>query len=126
MMDNKIIAGSLLFLGGIIYILGTVIGDKYGNTMVYNAAVLLLGILMIIGAYFIQLTYKSVPFTILIALAGIGTAGVGLLEKDSMIYFAFALIGYITFALSALYSYKYENSPLGVLSIILDLFTLAA
>jgi len=125
-MKNKTIAGTLLFLGGILYVLGTVIGDKYGNTMVYNAAVLLLGILMIAGAYFTQLTFKSGIFTILLILAGIGTAGVGLLEKDSTIYFAFAVIGYVAFALSAIFSYKYEKSPLGHFSVVLGLFTLIA
>ena len=125
-MENKKIAGLLLNIGGILYVLGTVIGDKYGNSMIYNLAVLLLGIFMVIGAYFIQLTFKFQPFSILLAIAGLGTAALGLVEQDSMIYFAFAGIGYMAFAFSAIVSYKFEKSPLGYVSIALGLFTLIA
>ena len=126
MIENRKLAGLVLFLGAIIYILGTVIGDKYGNTMIFNVSVLLLGFLMIVGAYFIQLTYNNPLFSILIAFAGIGTAGLGVLEQDSMIYFTFAAIGYVAFALSAILSSKYEKSPMGIISIILGVFTLFA
>lgn len=125
-MNNKKIAGLLLNIGGILYILGTVIGDKYGNTMIYNLSVLLLGIFMVIGAYFIQLTFKFEVFSILLAIAGIGTAALGLVAQDSMIYFVFAGIGYISFAFSAILSYRFEKSPLGYISIALGLFTLLA
>ena len=125
-MDNKKIAGFLLNVGGILYILGTVIGDKYGNATIYNLSVLLLGIFMVVGAYFIQLTFKLGIFSILLAIAGIGTTALGLLEQDSMIYFVFAGIGYVSFALSAITSYKFEESPLGYFSVALGLCTLVA
>ena len=125
-MNNRKIAGLLLSVGGILYVLGTVIGDKYGNTTIFNLFVLLLGVFMVIGSYFVQLTFKFEIFSILLAIAGIGTAALGLLTQDSMIYFMFAGIAYVSFALSAFISYKYEESPLGYISIALGLFTLIA
>ena len=126
MNKNKTITGSLLFVGGIIYVLGTVIGDKYGNTLLYDSSVFLLGLFMVIGAYFIQLAFKSGLFSILLAIAGIGTIGVGAFPQDSTIYFAFAGIGYIAFALCAILSYRYEKLPLSYLSIVLGAFSLIA
>lgn len=126
MNKNKTFAGSLLFIGGILYVLGTVIGDKYGNTLIYNTSVFLLGLFMIAGAYFIQQAFKSGLFSILLVIAGIGTLGVGVLPQDSTIYFAFAAIGYVAFALSAVMSYKYEKPPLSYLSVVLAVFSLIA
>ena len=126
MMENKKIAGSILFLGAVIYIMGTVIGDKYGEALIYNSSVLLLGLFMIIGAYYIQQTFKTGIFSILLIIAGLGTAALGLLEQDSTVYFAFATIGYIAFALSAVFSYKFEKTPFNYFSVILGISTLIA
>ncbi len=76
---NKTISGSLLFVAAIIYLVGTVIGDKFGNMTVYSAAIFSLGLLMLVSVYFIQLASKALLFSGLIALAGIGTIGISVL-----------------------------------------------
>ena len=116
----KKIAGSILFFGGIIYILGTTIGNKY-NSLISNSSILFLGVSMIIGAYFIQKAISNPVFSILLVLAGIGAAPLGLLSQDSMIYFVFAGIEYVAFGLCAIISYKLVRSPLGYFSIILGI-----
>ena len=121
---NKTISGSILFVGAVVYILGTVAGEKFGNVTLYNASVVLLGLLMLLSVYFIQKAFKSIIFSALIALAGIGTIGVGLLTYASTEYYVLAGIGYIFFALSAIMSYKYEKAPLSYLSIILGVIAL--
>jgi hypothetical protein len=123
---NKTISGSLLFIGSVVYLLGTVVGEKFGNTIVFNAAVVLLGLLMLVSVYFIQRAFKSTLFSAILALAGIGTIGVGLLTFGSTEYYVFADIGYIFFALSAIMSYKYEKAPLSYLSVILGVGSLLA
>ena len=41
---NKTLAGSVLFVGSVLYVLGTVVGEKFGKeTLIYNAPVLALG-----------------------------------------------------------------------------------
>lgn len=116
---NKTLSGSILFVGAIIYILGTIAGEKFANVTLYNASVVLLGVLMLISVYFIQNAFKSIIFSASLALAGIGTIGIGLLTYASTEYYAFAGLGYVFFALSAIMSYKYEKAPLSYLSIIL-------
>ena len=123
---NKTLAGSILFVGAIIYILGTIAGEKFANLTLYNASVVLLGLLMLIAAYFVQSAFKSIVFSALLALAGIGTIGIGLLSYASTEYYVFAGMGYVFFALSAIMSYKYEKAPLSYLSIVLGVAALVA
>ena len=129
--QNKTISGSILFIGSIIYLLGTVLGEKFSivtfyNITLYNASTALLGVLMLIGVYFIYSAFKSPIFSGLIAVAGIGTVGVGLLTYASTEYYIFAGLGYIFFGLSAIMSYRFEKAPLSFLSIILGVAALIA
>ena len=123
---NKTLSGIILFVGSIIYILGTILGDKYGNITLYNASIVLLGILMLISAYFIQKAFKSVIFSLSLVLAAIGTIGVGLLTFASTEYYALAGLGYVFFAISAVLSYKYVKAPLNYISVILGVVALLA
>jgi hypothetical membrane protein len=81
-------------------------------------------LLMIVGAVFFQLARKSTVFTILLALAGIGTIGVGVFSVGSNVYYAFAYLGYLFFAFAAIVSYKYERSPLSIISLLLGILSL--
>jgi hypothetical membrane protein len=123
---NKVVAGSLLFVGGILYILGAVIGEKFSNNLVVNASVFLLGVFMIVGVYFVQKAFRSVVFSATLALAGIGSIGVGVFQNGSTIYYAFAGIGYVFFAISAIWSYKFEKKPLSYFSVVLGVLSLVA
>lgn len=123
---NKTLSGSILFVGSVIYILGTILGDKYGNITLYNASIVLLGILMIISVYFIQKAFESILFSLSLVLAGVGTIGVGLLTFASTEYYILAGMGYIFFAISAILSYKLEKAPLNYISVILGAVALLA
>jgi hypothetical membrane protein len=127
---NKTLAGSILFVGGILYVLGTIIGEKFGKeSLVYNVPVLLLGLFMIASTYYIQRAFKSTLFSGSLALAGIGTVGVGLLGYlmfDATFYYVFAGIGYVFFGLSAIISYKFERSPLSYFSVLLGVVAFTA
>ena len=123
---NKTLSGSILFVGAVVYILGTVAGEKFGNATLYNASVVILGLLMLLSVYFIQKAFKSIILSAFIALAGIGTIGVGLLTYASTEYYVFAGIGYIFFALAAIMSYKFEKAPLTYLSVILGVIALVS
>ena len=123
-VNNKIVAGTILFVAGVIYIFGFGFGEHYSNNLVSNSSIVLLGLLMIVGAGFFQMAKKSTAFTILLALAGIGTIGVGVFSVGSNIYYAFADLGYLFFAFAAIVSYKYERSPLSIISVLLGILAL--
>jgi uncharacterized membrane protein len=118
-LGNKTIAGSLLFVGGVVYIFGFGLGSHFGNVQLENASIVLLGLLMVASAYFVQKGFNSVIFSILIAVAGIGTIGIGVTTFNMDVYLLFAYIGYIFFGLSAIMAYKFVKSPFSYLSVLL-------
>jgi uncharacterized membrane protein len=121
---NKTIAGSLLFVGGVAYIFGFGAGSHYRNVMVENASIVILGLLMVASAYFVLKGFKSAIFSVLIALAGIGTIGIGVATWNMDVYYLFAAIGYIFFGLSAIMSYKFVKSPLSYISVLMGALSL--
>src|SRR4030067_1858491 len=116
---NRTLAGSLLFLGSIVYFLGiTAGGEKVLKSMdVINLSVVLWGVFMIAGASCLQRAFKSVLLSLLLAVSGICAFGVGLLVGDA--YYAFAVVGYVTLGLAAIVSFKFAKAPLSYLSVVL-------
>ena len=122
---NKNLAGSLLFLGGVVYILGTVSGERLFESIgVYNLSVVLLGVFLLAGAFFLQRAFKSVVLSLLVAIAGICAFGVGLLVGNQSLYYPFAAVGYITLGLSAIASFKFGKSPFSYFSAALGALSL--
>ena len=120
---NKTVAGTMLFVGGVIYVFGVGIAEHYSNTTVLNTSVILSGLLIIAGAIFIQRALKSMPFTILLILAGISAFYI-LLPGGSNEYNALAYIGYIFAGLAAIMSYKFVKSPMSYISVLLGILAL--
>ena len=123
-LNNKSIAGTILFIAGVQYVSLVSIGAHYSNNTVLNASVILSGILVIVAAFFIQRAYKSMPFTALLFLSGIGALGIGLLPVNSNEYLALADIGYVVAGLAAIMSYKFSKSPLSYLFALLGILSL--
>lgn len=123
-VNKKTVAGTILFVAGVIYVFGVGFGEHYSNNLVLTSSVALLGLLMIVGAVFFQMAQKSTSFTLLLALAGVGTTGVGVFSVGSNVYYAFAYLGYLFFAFAAIVSYKYERSPLSIISLLLGILAL--
>ena len=86
-----------------------------------------LGLLILVGAYFLQRAFTWKPATGLLALAGIGALGVGLFpETAGILHTIFSFIAFLFAGLSAVVTSKFEKKPMSYLSIILGLATLAA
>ena len=98
--ENRKIAGSLLFIGSVICVLGIIVAealypgystsDDYISDLgvgpsaaVFNSSVFLLGVLAVCAAYFIQKAFNFKLFSILAAITGIGAIGVGLFTEDA-------------------------------------------
>jgi len=94
---------------------------------IFNISIILLGLLVIVGAYFLQSAYHWKPASIMVAVAGIGALGVGLFPETTGIWHGiFSLIVFLFSGLTALVTARFQKKPMFYFSIILGLFTLLA
>ena len=95
------------------------------SAFIFNGSLIVLGILVVICAYYLQKAFGQKMFSILVLLAGFGATGVGLSpEATGIIHLAFAFITFICMGLAALMSYRILQSPFNYVSIILGVLTL--
>ena len=143
-LDNKKIAGFLLFIGSISGILGIITAEALypgystsenyisdlgvgPSALVFNSSVFLLGVLVVCGAYFIQKALNSRFFSLLVIITGVGAIGVGVFTEDAgILHTIFSLITFLFGGLSAIASSKLEKSPLSYTSIVLGAMSLVA
>ena len=97
------------------------------TSMIFNSSIVLLGLLIIIGALYLQRGFHDKPATVMIALAGLGAMGVGLFPETTGIWHSiFSLIVFLFAGLAALVTARLQKKPMFYFSIILGLFTLGA
>ena len=95
------------------------------TALIYNVSVFLLGVCVLIGAYFVEQEVKFKPLFIVLALTGIGAMGVGLFPASIQpMHSLFTLIAILFASLSALVSYKILKPPLNFISVILGAISL--
>jgi hypothetical membrane protein len=147
--DNKRIAGLLIFVGIVLFVFAVVISEaiysgynvgqqpmsdlgdwsKAGNSAaIFDVSVILLGMFIIAGAYFIQRGFKNRLFASLLVISGVGGVGAGVVAENISltVHSIFALVFFVIGAASAIMSYKFEKSPLSYVSVILGAVTLSA
>jgi hypothetical membrane protein len=142
--ENRKIAGSLLFIGGALGVLGIIIAEALypgystsenyisdlgigPSSLVFNSSIFLLGALALSAAYFIQRAFNFKLFSILAAITGIGAMGVGLFPEDvEVLHVVFSFITFLFAGLSAITSYKLQKPPFSYFSVILGVTTLLA
>ncbi|MGY5852569.1 MAG: DUF998 domain-containing protein [Candidatus Thorarchaeota archaeon] len=140
--DKSVIAGTLLYIGMVQWVFGLLIAEAWfpgyssridyvsdlgiGPTaLIYNVSVFLLGLLVILGAYFMHQEFESRILTILVVLTAIGAMGVGVFPANIQPAHSFATLTALLFgALAAIASYKIQRSPLSYISIILGAISL--
>jgi hypothetical membrane protein len=147
--DDKKVAGLLFIVAVVQYVLVIVISEAVysgysvgqqmvselgdwslagNNAAIFNASIILYGLLVIAGAYYIQRVFKNRLFASLLAINGIGSlvAGVVALNISFEVHSMFGLIAFVTVVSAAIMSYKFVKSPLSYISIILGAVTLSA
>jgi hypothetical membrane protein len=142
--SNAKVAGALLFIAVSQFVLGLVVAEaRYPgysisanyisdlgigpSAMVFNASVFLMGVLMIIAAYFLQRSFNYDVLTALLVLTGIGAMGVGVFtEHYGAIHGVVSLIAFLFGGLSAIASYRLLKLPYSVIAWILGLMCLGA
>jgi len=97
------------------------------TSTIFNASIVLLGLLVLAGAYFLQKSFKWKPATSLVALAGVGALGVGLFpETTGIVHGIFSLIVFLFAGLAAIVTFWLQRPPLSYLSVLLGAVTLIA
>jgi hypothetical membrane protein len=142
--DNRKIAGSLLFIGAVLCVLGIIVAEALytgystsenyisdlgvgPSSLIFNSSLFLLGVLTVGGAYFIQRAFDFRLFSIFAAITGIGAMGVGLFPEDAgVVHVVFSFITFLFAGLSAIMSYKLQKQPFSYFSVILGVVVLLA
>ena len=142
--DHRIIAGSLIFFGGILCILGIIIAESLypgystsknyisdlgvgPSALIFNSSVVLLGLMAVIAAYLLHEEFHSALFSINVTLAGVGAIGVGIFtEHAGVVHTFFSLITFLFAGLSAVNSYKLQKFPLSYFFAGLGVISLSA
>jgi len=142
--DDRKVAGALLFIASVQCVLGIIIAETLypdystaenyisdlgvgPSALIFNSSVFLLGIIAVVGIYFIQRVFGSRLFSILLALTGVGAMGVGLFpETFGILHTIPSLITFLFGGLSAIMSYKLMKPPLSYFSVLLGATSLVA
>jgi hypothetical membrane protein len=141
---NGKMAGILFFIASTQFVLGLIVAEALypgysvsGNyisdlgvgpsSMIFNSSIFLLGLLSIIGAYFLPRTLNFRALTILLVLMAIGAMGAGVFTKNfATIHGAVSSMAFAFGGLSAITSFKVLKMPFSVMSVILGLTALGA
>jgi hypothetical membrane protein len=141
--NKTTLGGTFLIIGGIQwFLIGLLLAESWypgyssridyvsdlgiGPTaLIYNASIFLLGMFVLIGAYFVNQELKFKPFFVVLALTGIGAIGVGVFPANMQpMHSLFTLIAILFASFSALVSYKFMKPPLNYISVILGTISL--
>jgi hypothetical membrane protein len=138
------VAGALFFIAASQFVLGVIVAEAlypnysiFGNhisdlgvgpsSMIFNSSVFLLGLLLMIGAYFLQCAFNFKALTAFLVLTAIGAMGVGVFTENSgTVHLVVSLVAFLFGGLSAIFSFKLLKIPFSLLAVILGLMTLGS
>jgi hypothetical membrane protein len=138
------VAGVLFFVAATQFVLGLTISEALypgysvsGNyisdlgigssSLIFNISVFLLGLLLLVGAYFLRHVSGFKTLNILLILMAVGAMCVGVFTKDfRTIHAAVSSMAFFFAGLSAMASFKVLEKPLSLISVVLGAMTLGA
>ena len=142
--DYRKVAGVRVFVGGAQFVLGMLIAEAVypGHSIsrnyisdlgvgpaasIFNTSVFLLGVMVVVGAYFIHRSFRNRLVTALLMLSGIGAIGVGVFPEDSpLMHEIVSDVAFIFAGLAPIAAYRLQKKPLNYLSIVMGLLSLCA
>ena len=150
--SNGKVAGALIFIAVAQFVLGMIVSEALypgystsrnyisdlgvgPSALIFNSSVFLLGLLLIIGAYFLQRAFRFELLTVMLVLTAVGAMGVGVFTEDfGIMHTVVSLVAFLFSGLSAIFSvacsYAHKSPlakmPFSALSIIFGLMTLGA
>jgi len=97
------------------------------SALLFDSSVVILGLTLLICAYYLHRAFRWMPATLLVAITGLGAIGVGVFpETMAGPHEIFSLVTFLFVGLSAIASYRLQKKPLGYLSVILGVLTIAS
>ena len=97
------------------------------SAYLFDSSIAFLGLMILVGAFYLGRAFHYMPATIMVALAGVGALGVGLFpETTGVFHDIFSLWVFLFAGLSGLVAARLAKKPMFYFSIILGLLTLAA
>jgi hypothetical membrane protein len=97
------------------------------SSLIFNSSVILMGVLVLLSAAFVQRALHVRSFALMLTIAGLGAVGVGLFpESTGNWHLLFSLVTFLFAGLSAVVSFGVARGPLSYFSGFLGLTTLAA
>ncbi len=146
------VAGALVFIGVSQFVVGMIVSealypgystaDNYisdlgvgPSALIFNSSVFLMGLLLIIGAYFLHRAFRFSMLTVLLVLTAVGVMGVGVFTEDfGAIHGVVSLMAFLFSGLSAIFSvlcsyvhkFPLVKMPFSAFAAILGLMTLVA
>lgn len=150
--SNGKVAGTLIFIAVTQFVLGMIVSEALysgysvsnnyisdlgvgPSSIIFNSSVFLMGLLLIIGAYFLQRAFDFKMLTVVLVLTAIGVMGVGVFTEDfGTIHTVVSLIAFLFGGLTAIFSvicsyvheFKLLKMPFSVITLISGLMTLGA
>jgi len=138
------VAGMLFFIAATQFVLGLTIAEALypgysvsnnyisdlgigPSALIFNSSAFLLGLLLLIGTYFLRHISNFKTINTLLLLTAIGAMGIGVFTKHyRTAHGAVATTAFFFAGLSAITSSKVLKKPLSLISIILGMMTLGA
>jgi len=97
------------------------------SAMLFDSSIALMGLLIVVGAYFLHKAFRWTPASVMVALSGVGALGVGLAPETTGIWHGiFSLMVFLFAGLSAIVTYRFQKKPMAYFSVILGVATLIA
>ena len=150
--SNSKVAGTLVFIGATQFVIGMIVSEALYPTystsrnyisdlgvgpsaLIWNSSVFLMGLLVLVGAFFLQRAFRFELLTVMLVLTGVGAMGVGIFtEAFGVLHMIASLVTFLFCGLSAIVSvlcsrvhkFPLVKMPSSALSIILGLMTLVA
>jgi hypothetical membrane protein len=144
---NGKVAGALIFVAVTQFVLGVIVSEALysgysisenyvsdlgvgSSSIIFNSSVFLMGLLLIIGAYFLHRAFDFTMLTVTFVLMAIGSIGVGIFTKDtgtihriaSLFFFLFSGLSAIFAVIcSYVHGFKLMKMPFSVIAVILGL-----
>jgi len=150
--NNSKVAGTLLLVGSVQFIMAMIIAEAVypgystsanyisdlgvwskPSAVIFNPSIILFGLLLMTGAYFIQKHFKNKTISVLFFLAGAGAMDVGIFPEDTFLISGFpvfhvisAMTALLLGGIGAAVSCKITESPFKYISVIMGVISLVA
>lgn len=95
------------------------------SAMLFDSSVALMGLLVIVGAYYLHKAFRWMPANVLLAISGTGALGVGVAPETTGVWHGiFSLLVFLFAGLSGVVTYRFQRKPMAYFSIVLGAITL--